>query len=37
MISAEEEKQILSQAYVPEHIVRLMTLVSGGEPFLIDR
>ena len=37
MISAEEEKQILSRAYVPEHIVRLMTLVSGGEPFLIDR
>ena len=37
MISAEEEKQILSRAYVPEHIVSLMTLVSGGEPFLIDR
>jgi hypothetical protein len=36
MISAEEEKQILSGAYVPEHIVRLMTLVSGGEPFFID-
>jgi hypothetical protein len=36
MISAEEEKEILSRAYVPEHIVRLMTLVSGGEPFFID-
>jgi hypothetical protein len=37
MISAEEEKNILFRAYVPEHIVKLMTLVSGGEPFLVDR
>jgi hypothetical protein len=36
MISVEEEKQILLQGYVPEHVVGLMTLVSGGEPFLID-
>jgi hypothetical protein len=35
MISAEEERRILTRAYVPEHIVGLMTLVSGGEPFLI--
>jgi len=36
MISAAEEKEILARAYVPEHLVGLMTLVSGGEPFLID-
>lgn len=37
MISPEETKYVLEKAYVPEHIVRLMTLVSGGEPFLLDR
>ena len=36
MITEEEEKYILSNAYVPEHIVGLMTRVSGGEPFLIE-
>ena len=36
MLSAEEEAYILNRAYVPEHCIRLMTLVSGGEPFLID-
>ncbi len=35
MIQPAEEKAILDRAYVPEHIVRLMTLISGGEPFLI--
>ncbi|MBI4963300.1 MAG: hypothetical protein HY913_08485 [Desulfomonile tiedjei] len=34
MITNAEESEILSRAYVPEHIVKLMTLVSGGEPFL---
>lgn len=36
MISPEEEKYILSKAYVPEHIVSLMVLISKGEPFLIE-
>ena len=36
MLSAEEKDYILDRAYVPEHCIRLMTLVSGGEPFLID-
>lgn len=36
MLTPQEEAYILSQAYVPEHCIRLMTLVSGGEPFLID-
>jgi len=36
MITAEEEKYVLTSAYVPEHIVGLMTRVSGGEPFLIE-
>jgi hypothetical protein len=36
MITTEEEKYILERAYVPEHIVGLMTGVSGGEPFLIQ-
>ncbi|MGD8228342.1 MAG: hypothetical protein PVH82_05685 [Desulfobacteraceae bacterium] len=36
MITIEEEKYILERAYVPEHIVGLMTGVSGGEPFLIQ-
>ena len=29
-------RSILTHAYVPEHIVVLMTSLSGGEPFLID-
>lgn len=36
MITAEEEQYILAHAYIPEHIVGLMTRVSGGEPFLIE-
>ncbi len=36
MISPEEEEYILGQAYVPEHIVSLMALVSKGDPFLIE-
>jgi hypothetical protein len=36
MLTSEEEAHILDQAYVPEHCIRLMTHVSGGEPFLID-
>ena len=36
MLSAQEEAYILDRAYVPEHCIRLMTHVSGGEPFLID-
>ncbi|MBM4346608.1 MAG: hypothetical protein FJ107_00580 [Deltaproteobacteria bacterium] len=35
MITPEEEQDILDRAYVPEHIVSLMALVSKGEPFLI--
>lgn len=36
MITAEEEEYILTNAYIPEHVVGLMTRVSGGEPFLIE-
>ncbi len=36
MLTSEEEAYILEHAYVPEHCISLMTLVSGGEPFLID-
>ena len=36
MITSDEEIYILSHAYVPEHIVRLMVLVSKGEPFLTE-
>lgn len=36
MITDTQEREILTRAYVPEHIVGLMTRVSGGEPFLID-
>lgn len=36
MISPEQERQILDTAYVPEHGVGLMALVSKGEPFVID-
>jgi hypothetical protein len=34
MITPEEEAYILEKAYVPEHIVNLMALISKGEPFL---
>ncbi len=36
MISQAEEAHILTRAYVPEHIVSLMCLISRGEPFLMD-
>ena len=36
MLACEQEHYILTQAYVPEHIVGLITYLSGGEPFLID-
>jgi len=36
MLTPEEEAYILSRAYVPEHIVSLMALISKGEPFLIE-
>jgi hypothetical protein len=36
MISREEEAYVLTRAYVPEHIVSLMTLISKGDPFLIE-
>jgi len=36
MITPADEEYILTRAYVPEHIVSLMTLISKGEPFLIE-
>lgn len=36
MITKLQEQETLTKAYVPEHLVGLMTRVSGGEPFLID-
>jgi hypothetical protein len=36
MLSLDEEDYIQRNAYVPEHVVGLMTYLSGGEPFLID-
>jgi hypothetical protein len=33
---AEEERFVLDRAYVPEHVVPLMTILSGGRPFLVD-
>jgi hypothetical protein len=36
MITPEEEEYLLTAAYVPEHIVSLMRLISKGEPFLIE-
>lgn len=35
MISPEKDEYILTRAYIPEHIVSLMSLISKGEPFLI--
>lgn len=37
MISEEEKYYILSNAYVPEHIPGIMSHLSGGEPYLLDR
>lgn len=36
MISPVEKEYILNEAYVPEHILSLMSLISKGEPFLIE-
>jgi hypothetical protein len=36
MIIRQEEEYVLAKAYVPEHIVSLMVLLSKGEPFLIE-
>jgi len=36
MLTPEQETYILTNAYIPEHIVVLMSSLSGGEPFLID-
>jgi hypothetical protein len=36
MITLPEEEYILTKAYVPEHIVSLMVLISKGDPFLIE-
>ena len=36
MITPEEEAYILEKAYVPEHIVSLMALISKGDSFLIE-
>jgi hypothetical protein len=36
MITPEEEAYTQARAYVPEHIVSLMTLISKGNPFLIE-
>ena len=34
MITPGQEKWILDKAYVPEHIVSLMTIISKGQPFM---
>ena len=36
MLTPQEENYILTHAYVPEHVVGLITCLSAGEPFLID-
>jgi len=36
MVSTAQEEYILKKAYVPEHIIRLMVGISGGEPFLAE-
>jgi len=36
MITPEDEEYVLTAAYVPEHIVSLMGLISKGEPFFIE-
>lgn len=36
MLTSQEESYILAQAYVPEHVVGLITSLSAGEPFLIE-
>jgi len=36
MISPQQQHTILRHAYVPEHIVPLMVLISKAEPYLVD-
>jgi hypothetical protein len=36
MISEADTRAVLEKAYIPEHIVPLMVLLSKGEPFLIE-
>lgn len=36
MLTPDQEQWVLERAYVPEHIVSLMTAVSGGHPVLWD-
>jgi hypothetical protein len=36
MITDEQEEYVLNRAYIPEHVVGLMTRVSGAEPFLME-
>jgi len=36
MLTPEEEAYVFSKAYVPEHIVSLMALISKGDPFLVE-
>ncbi|MBE0557582.1 MAG: hypothetical protein IH628_10150 [Proteobacteria bacterium] len=36
MITAAEEAYTRAKAYVPEHIVSLMVMISKGDPFLIE-
>jgi len=36
MITARQEAYVLEKAYVPEHIVSLMALISKGDSFLLD-
>jgi len=36
MLTAQEENYILAHAYIPEHVVGLITSLSAGEPFLIE-
>jgi hypothetical protein len=36
MLTPEEEAYISSKAYIPEHLVGLMTSLCSGEPFLIE-
>jgi hypothetical protein len=36
VMTSEEETYTLTRAYVPEHVVSLMTLISKGDPFLIE-
>ncbi|GAB4535649.1 MAG: hypothetical protein Kow0063_20170 [Anaerolineae bacterium] len=35
-LGPDEERYVLARAYVPEHIVSLMTLISKGMPFLVE-